>query len=237
MIRLLTYNIHGCIGRWRREDPDLVLEVIREADADVVALQEVYDDDAADIRFLRGLEELDYATVIHGYLLENDRGRYGNVLMSRTEPEAVTQVDLDTGGFEPRGAIRFQIARDGGRWDICATHLGLSPGERREQYARLERELALGERPPPGTCQVLLGDLNEWLPRSRFRRTLHRHFPLVSGAATFPARLPFIGLDRIALRGDHGAVRFRRLDQPPADRASDHRPLLAEVELEPDPDA
>ena len=38
--RAATYNVHGCVGTDGRHDPDRIIRVIRELDADVVALQE-----------------------------------------------------------------------------------------------------------------------------------------------------------------------------------------------------
>ena len=55
-MRLLSYNIHGCVGADRVEDARRVLDLLEAVDADLVALQEVYDDDAEDRSFLRGLE-------------------------------------------------------------------------------------------------------------------------------------------------------------------------------------
>src|SRR5689334_3293310 len=40
-LRIVTYNIHRCRGMDRRTRPDRVAEVLRETDADVIALQEV----------------------------------------------------------------------------------------------------------------------------------------------------------------------------------------------------
>ncbi len=39
-IRVATYNVHACVGRDGRHDPERVARVIGELDADVVALQE-----------------------------------------------------------------------------------------------------------------------------------------------------------------------------------------------------
>ena len=40
-LRIVTYNIHRCRGMDRRTRPDRVAAVLREIDADVIALQEV----------------------------------------------------------------------------------------------------------------------------------------------------------------------------------------------------
>ncbi|HSS26621.1 MAG TPA: endonuclease, partial [Usitatibacter sp.] len=40
-VRLASYNVHRGIGRDRRHDPQRILGVLREIDADVYALQEI----------------------------------------------------------------------------------------------------------------------------------------------------------------------------------------------------
>ena len=40
-LRLASYNVHRAIGRDRRCEPERILAVVREIDADVLALQEV----------------------------------------------------------------------------------------------------------------------------------------------------------------------------------------------------
>lgn len=40
-IKILTYNVHSCIGGDRKLDPGRIASVIAEAEADIVALQEV----------------------------------------------------------------------------------------------------------------------------------------------------------------------------------------------------
>lgn len=232
MLRLLTYNIHGCIGRAGHADPAAITEVIRASGADVVALQEVFDDGGPD-GFLHQLGGLGFASVIHGRTMLTPRGHYGNVLMSRVEPGEIQHIDL--GGVEPRAAIRFHLDLRGRPLDVCGTHLGLPSAERRRQVAQLDEVLADADERNDDVLQILMGDLNEWRPRTRFMRTVRQRFPWLSRNVTFPARRPVIALDRIAVRGNVRSVNFRRLDTPPADRASDHRPLLAEIELDPPP--
>mgnify|MGYP001139557414 CR=1 FL=1 len=40
-VRIATYNIHKCVGMDRKYAPERIVDVLRETDADVVALQEV----------------------------------------------------------------------------------------------------------------------------------------------------------------------------------------------------
>ena len=79
-MRILSYNIHGCVGRDGREDPDRVLEVIQRTDADIVGLQEVHQDDRD---FLRKLEHLPYRSVLYGKTMRKPSANYGNVLLLR----------------------------------------------------------------------------------------------------------------------------------------------------------
>jgi endonuclease/exonuclease/phosphatase family metal-dependent hydrolase len=53
-LTLVTYNIHACIGTDGRFEPARIASVLREMDADVVALQEV------DHRHIDGYDLLDY---------------------------------------------------------------------------------------------------------------------------------------------------------------------------------
>lgn len=235
MLRLLTYNVHGCIGRTGREAPDPVMEVLRNCDADVVALQEVFDNPDANHNLMRGLESLGYRAVVHGVTMDTPRGAYGNVLMSRVKPSTIHHIDL--GGIEPRGAIRFHLDLPDGPVDVCATHLGLGAAERLRQLRQIDGVLFAADHRHDDALQVLMGDLNEWRPSTRLIRTLRKRFPWVSRLASFPARWPILPLDRIAVRGRISSVRFQRWDQPPAQHASDHRPLVADITVAPARDA
>lgn len=237
-IRLLTYNIHGCVGRNGREDPDGILDVIRSANADLVALQEVQDRDAADRSFLRGLDHLDYAEVIYGETLRKEAGPYGNILLSKHHLSTVERIDLSHGQREPRGLIHAEGRLFRHDLKIGATHLGLRRSERSNQLRRL---LTLGseggrERKRP-TLEVLMGDMNEWSLHSPNSRKLARTFRFASNVRTFPARWPVFPLDRIFINGPVDAVRFSRVDTDLTRRVSDHRPLIADIHIQvPDKD-
>jgi len=229
MLRFLTYNIHGCIGRSGKYRPEAVLEVIRQSDADVVALQEVIDETRDRIRFIDSLHELGYRTVVHARTIEKPEGPYGIALLSRTEPTEVQEIEL--GGLEPRKALRFHIEHPDGALDLCNTHLGLAGTERWKQIEKLSNILADADARHHDKLQVLMGDLNEWRPATRLMRTVRKRFEWVSSTPTFPGRRPIFALDRIAIRGNPTKVNFQRINEPAAVRASDHRALLAEVSL------
>src|SRR6056297_2753307 len=195
-MRLLTYNIHGCVGTKFHFDPEAILAVLEEVDADVVALQEVHDDDERDRSFLRKLDRLDYKAIIYGQTMRNPKGRYGNVLMTKAEATNVERIDLSRGVWEPRGAIAARTEAGGMSVEILATHLGLAGGERADQLRMLDE--CREER--RADLEILMGDLNEWNPATRRSRYLREQFAPVRHPRTFPASFPLFRLDRIHIR-------------------------------------
>jgi endonuclease/exonuclease/phosphatase family metal-dependent hydrolase len=185
-ITLATYNIHACVGTDRRFDPQRTANVVRELDADVVALQEV------EKRCVEGSDLLDFLgaavglTTIAGPILFRETGNFGNALLTRLPILAVSRIDLSQPRREPRGALDVALACGGKKMQVVATHLGLCPGERRWQIRRL---LGLFE-PGHTDLAVLLGDLNEWLLWGRPQRRLRRQFIASAHPRTYPARFP-----------------------------------------------
>jgi len=229
-MRFLSYNIHGCVGRGRRKRPEDIIEVIRQADADVVALQEVHDETRADRSFLRHLaDDLDYPHFIHGPTMRKREADYGNLMLLKTQPLESRRIDISHDGREPRGAILARLATTTHPLEIVATHLGLRPAERRSQVAAIAA--ALDPDPPPDLVRVLMGDLNEWWPFGGTARRIVREFGEAPTLPSFPACWPLFALDRIHVRPATLRVRHSTVDGPLARRASDHRPLLAEVDL------
>jgi endonuclease/exonuclease/phosphatase family metal-dependent hydrolase len=78
---------------------------------------------------------------------------------------------------------------------------------------------------------VLAGDLNEWFLWGRPLRWLHAHFEETPAPATFPARLPLLALDRVWTSPRSMLRRLAVHRSPLARRASDHLPLVADLEL------
>ena len=225
-LRIATYNVHRAIGGDGRTDPDRILRVLREIDADVYALQEVEaHDDGADMLAWLG-KEMGYQSVA-GTTLKRHDGHFGNGVLTRCPVKARRVTDLSWRGREPRGAIAIDIDCTGSALRVVATHLGLRPAERREQVQQLLHLF----KEHPHEKSVLLGDLNEWFLWGRPLRRLHRHFRSTPSKATFPARLPILALDRI---WTHPRSLLRSLEvhrTPLARAASDHLPLVATLEL------
>ena len=111
---------------------------------------------------------------------------------------------------------------------VVATHLGLSPEERRVQWDRLLDTLAPAS---DFDLSVLLGDFNEWWAPKRLLHRLHRCFGRTRSVRTFPSPAPVLALDRIWVRPAEALVEVRAHRSPLARRASDHLPLRAVLAL------
>jgi endonuclease/exonuclease/phosphatase family metal-dependent hydrolase len=226
-LRIASWNIHKGIGADRRRDLARTTRVIAEIAPDLMALQE------ADLRFgsRAGLLDLDQLYAETGMtLLPIDRpgpshGWHGNLILAR-EPELLDLHTLSLPGLEPRGALISDLSLRGHRLRVIAAHLGLLRSSRRAQsQAILDRLSRLAPLPT-----VLMGDLNEWRagPGSPLA-LLGRHFTLADAVPSFPARRPFLPLDRMMAGPGHRLADLAVHDTPLSRRASDHLPLTARL--------
>jgi endonuclease/exonuclease/phosphatase family metal-dependent hydrolase len=218
-----SYNVHRCIGRDARCDPDRVAEVIREIDADVIGLQEV-GGDTDQVAHLA--KHAGYHAVAGPTLLRED-GHFGNALLTRVPTGEVRFVDLSITGREPRGAIDADLDLVGATCRVIVTHLGLRGYERRQQVEMLLTSVV--EQATPELV-LLLGDLNEWLGPARVLRRLRASFACAA-VASFPTVRPMLALDRVLVRPAPAFVSLRAHDTPLSRWASDHLPVRAEIRV------
>lgn len=240
-LRVLSYNIHKCIGGVdRRYEPARVIDVIRKLETDVVMLQEV-DAGVSRSRHDKQVDLLgDELGMPHRAWYPNvdvrGGGQYGNALLSRYPIIESANIDL-TLRFKKRrsvlhGVIRVRHDEVDRTVHVFNMHLGLARYERRRQldtflashpFAHLHHDtpIVVG-----GDLNDVYGGLGEMLVPAGFRGIERR--PL-----TFPAWGPLRALDAIFVRGDVDFLRLTRCDSQLARRASDHRPLVADVRLRP----
>lgn len=238
-LRLVTYNVHKGVGTDGRTDLARIADVIRHYDADVTVLQEVmfYEpwrgkrSQAAELHELLGRP---HAAV--GLNCRRHFGIYGNVSFSRWPFEVQENVDLTVPLKRPRSALRTTVSLDGGRrLHVFNAHLGLVRLERRLQAERLLDEIE--EAAGPDGPVVVLGDTNDWRDRlfpAVFRPAgfvRHKTRPRGPSHGSFPSWYPVADIDRVFARG---AVRLHRVFPSRlalARVASDHLPVIADVEL------
>jgi endonuclease/exonuclease/phosphatase family metal-dependent hydrolase len=223
-IRVLTWNVHGCVGSIGRFDPDAVIESLREIAPDIVALQEIdarthTANDLDTFEYLR--EKLAWHTV-EARTIRTDGGDYGHAIFSPWPIESGCTLDLSVEGFEPRAAVGGEIRKLG--VTVYAAHLGLRARERRAQIAKLIAQIERHD------CEsmIVLGDFNEWRRRGGVAsRALSPTFAPAAAMPSFPSWRPFFALDRIwcgAALEPVGARAIRRLA-----RLSDHLPVVADL--------
>ena len=229
---IASYNVHKGVGFDRRFDPARIISVIREMNADVIALQE------ASGRFGERESLLDLDRLAHECGLipvpvsgpNGQHGWHGNMILFR-EGVVTTARQLSLPGVEPRGAVVIDVTLNTGPLRIIAAHLGLLRNSRARQVATLLAEAqAHDERPT-----LLMGDLNEWrLGRRSSLAGLAPEFgPLHATLPSFPSRFPVLALDRVLGR-PHDLIRGVELhDTPLARVASDHLPIKASIRLGP----
>ena len=223
-IRVLTWNVHGCVGRDGVCDPDRVARVLGAAQPDISALQEIDNRTSAAARdpFSYFGELFGWTTVTARTLSAKD-GHYGHIVLSRWPIESLGEIDLSVRWREPRKAIVGAIAAPHGRIIVMAVHLGLLPFERRRQFKRLrERIDEIADRP-----LIVLGDFNDFPGRGLAERSL---CPPLAGAPalpTYPSRLPILPLDRVWFSAPFELVTSATLAD--AERVSDHLPLVVSL--------
>ena len=224
-LRVASYNLHKGRGMTGPHAPERNLQVIADLQPDIITLQEV------DFRFGARPEALPRALIreITGLVPvqmrttgETSLGWHGqSVLMRPDLAEQAVLRRLPLPGIEPRGALAVRVAG----LTLIGVHLGLARSSRRAQLARLMAKAARLS----SNAVMMMGDFNEW----RGDRGLEslEMLRVIAPGPSYPAPMPRLRLDRIAV--SH-AVEVRATgveDSPLARQASDHLPIWAEITL------
>jgi endonuclease/exonuclease/phosphatase family metal-dependent hydrolase len=232
-VRIATYNIHRSRGMDRRTMPARVAQVIRELNADVIALQEVI---GAGPNGAGQAEEIGAALGM-GWVMTSVRHLrnhlFGNVVLSRFPIVHHSQYDLSWRTCEPRACQRADLEVGGGTLHVYNVHLGTAVLERRYQATRLAAFVHDKRVEGP---KVILGDFNEWM-RGLATNTLSSLFQSIDifehlkRRRTYPGIFPVLHLDHIYYEG-HVEVRGMELVRSrTALMASDHLPLVADLRI------
>lgn len=224
-----SYNIHKAVGLDRQRDPDRILSVLREIDADVIALQE------ADRRFgrresvlpRRALDDSPWHEVPLAVRPES-LGWHGNALLVRRGLEVAEAAIVPLPMLEPRGAVRADLLIEGRRIRVAGMHLDLSGIRRRHQIKAVLDHLddCDGDLPT-----VLMGDFNEWARRGGCWSAFGRGWRVLGCGRSFPSRRPLAELDRIIASPQWHVAQAKVHHSALAAVGSDHLPVWARLEL------
>jgi endonuclease/exonuclease/phosphatase family metal-dependent hydrolase len=227
--RIATYNVHSFQGTDRRCDPQRTADVIKELRADVVALQEMtYPADLAiETRSPVVLPRLVEYQCALGPTHVRAQNQFGNVLLTRFPIRDLSRIDLSAPRREPRGALHVVLDAYGTELHVIATHLGLRWGERRVQVERIVSAV----QPLSGGILAVVGDFNDWLPGRSLVHVLDDRLGSAGSPKSFPARWPLIALDRVWVQPRAYVLSVEAHASPLAKRASDHLPVVAEIEV------
>jgi endonuclease/exonuclease/phosphatase family metal-dependent hydrolase len=239
-LRVMTYNVHSCIGMDGKLDAERIARVIARARPDVVALQELDDGRSR-------TAGMDQAHLIAHYLemefhfhpaLHLKEERYGDAILTHLPLRLVKAGPLpglaNKPLLEPRGALWVAIELHGREVQVINTHLGLYPRERMAQVAALLGSDWLAH----DQCRdpvILCGDFNA-LPLSSVCRRLAGRLMDVQIAAqrhrpkgTYSGRFPTMRIDHIFTSPGLEVTGIEVPGSELARSASDHLPLIAEI--------
>jgi endonuclease/exonuclease/phosphatase family metal-dependent hydrolase len=237
-LRVVTYNVHRCKGIDGRLRPERIVDVLREVDADIIALQEVVsgegDGDGNQARFVG--ETLG----LHWALGENRKlkgAAYGNVVLSRYPLRVVKNHDISVVGRERRGAFHTDVLLGGeDAVHVFNIHLGTAFVERRHQGRRLSERGGILHNEELKGPKIVLGDFNEWTS-GLATQLLGSHLQSVDvrkhlgHRRTYPGFMPMLHLDHIYYDGPLELLKLTLHRTRKALMASDHLPLVADFKF------
>jgi endonuclease/exonuclease/phosphatase family metal-dependent hydrolase len=217
----MTYNIRNGKGMDNKVDYDRTATVIKNVNAEVMALQEL---DSVTKRnngddVLKILSEKTGFFYVYGAAISFQGGKYGVGILSRQKPLRYYKVPLP--GKEEQ---RILLVAEFKKYVIFCTHFSLTDTDRETSVAIINEQAGKHTKPI-----YLLGDLNAE-PNSNPLAALKQKWTLLSGEEpTFPADKPVRCIDYI-LASNRKKIKFistKVLDEP---ITSDHRPVIVEVD-------
>jgi endonuclease/exonuclease/phosphatase family metal-dependent hydrolase len=236
-LKVLTYNVHSCIGTDRRLAPERIAEVIAALEPDIIGLQEL------DVG-RRRTGGIDQAHAIASVLqmqyhfhaaLNVAEERYGDAILTGLPARMVKAGPLPSVG-EQRGALWIEVDMDDTRLHVFNTHLGLRRIDRMRQADVLLGPEWLGNARCADQPVIFLGDFNSVPSSPPYKRIAGKLTDVrnrVSGGLrpTYPSRFPLLKLDHVFVSDAVTVVDAAIISTPLAKLASDHLPLLATVEI------
>lgn len=217
----------------RRTRPERIARVLRDIDADVIALQEVL---GAGPSGHSHIEEIGAALGM-GWVMASARQvrghHFGNVVLSRYPILQHAHHDLSWKNCWERCMLRADIDVGGSRLHVYNVHLGTAILERRYQAQRMAS--IVSDKHVSG-AKIVLGDFNEWtrglttqLLSARLKSVDLKQF--MKRRRTYPGLFPVLHLDHVYYAGHLEVVGMEIHRTRLSLVASDHLPLVADVRL------
>lgn len=218
---LMSYNVRNGKGMDNKRNLNRTAAVIRAAQPDVVALQEIDSvtrrSEGNDVAAVLGRKCSMYHTFSKA--IDYDGGGYGVALLSREKPVAVQRFALP-GREEARTLLYVEFEQ----YAVVSTHLSLTAEDRMASLAVIDSVATMCTK-----SIYIAGDWNA-TPESAFGRALGEKMQYLTDtkACTFPADSPDRVIDYIVAPHDQAVEVLRRevVNEP---MASDHRPIIAVV--------
>jgi endonuclease/exonuclease/phosphatase family metal-dependent hydrolase len=241
-VRVMTYNVHSCLGMDGRVSTSRIARVIARSRPDIVALQEldVGRRRTGGVDQARAIaDDLGMELHFHAALTIGDE-RYGNAILSRFPIRLVRADGLPAlplrRSLEPRGALWVTIDVGGLELTFVTTHLGLSRRERLHHA-----EVLIGPEwlahPDCRAPIVLCGDLNDgsrspsWRRFQGFLRDAQLGLDGKRPRPTWTSRVPIARLDHVFVSRGVEVVSAEVPRTDLARIASDHLPLVVDLRL------
>lgn len=211
-IRILTYNIHKGFTAGNRQ---FVLQQIKEGietiQADLVFLQEVIGENETHSSKVKNwptnsqfeyLADQTWSHFAYGKNAIYQEGHHGNAILSKFPIKSWSNDDIST-AMERRGLLHVELVVPGSKLPVHAfcIHFGLFEKDRKNQILKLAQKIS--NTVPARAPLIIAGDFNDWRENASDllleKLNLKEVFLNTSGkhAATFPAWLPFLALDRV----------------------------------------
>jgi endonuclease/exonuclease/phosphatase family metal-dependent hydrolase len=226
-MRIASYNIRKAVGLDWRRDGDRIARVLEEINADVVLLQEadkrmgaragVLAEDALYNRLGYRMVDLSVRPRSHGW--------HGNLILYRDQSLILKDaMRIALPSLEPRGAVSALFGAP--QLEVIGVHLALARRVRAGQLAALGRHIREADHPV-----LIAGDFNAWRDDPGIAGMLSDTCRMILPGNSFHAARPTAPLDRFVLQGDVYEVAAHVHATDLAARASDHLPIVLDVEL------
>lgn len=226
----MTFNIQHGVGYDGKLNLQRIGDVIKNAGAEVIGLQEVdrHWDERSDfedqVRWLAKYLNMNYfygANLTKAPEKEGTpRGEYGLATLSKF-PIVRSHHHYLTSDQEQRGLLKAEININQEMICFLNTHLGLHEAERNIQIREILAHLAEEEKPT-----IIVGDFNA-TPTSYEMVQLFNIYHDVQELPTFPAHRPTEKIDYLLISDQLEKVDAKAFDT----LASDHLPIFAELNL------